>query len=590
MTNRLFKGVLLALMMLAVPVYAQDVVKIRFGQDGLDKDKKYHRIAVNFNYTSDCADLEKACAKFFFDDSVSTSLEAAVKNYQAQFTTSKKYASQPDAEHNFMLSIADNSSSKYTSYLLGKADMTYDGNTQKKKKLTWNVVYDNMNDRMLTVDDIFVPNEAAKIKETIGKRRPQLFVTNSGVVWGYMVKGELVQNKCPYKQKPEMFTEKFRKMIGGSAFDHDAIFAGGSVDDYLEQNVKYPAEAQKKLETGLVRVTFKVDADGSVKDAKVDDGASPTLKQEVLRVVNSMPRWTPAVRNGENVSSEEWLNVFFPTKDAECDTLERYLFMRVMSNVVTEAKAQKKLNFNIVCVIEADGSASSINIEGCTLSPKLKKQLAQVTSGAPKCIPAKMYDVAVRSKKVFPITIEKDGRVSVIVRSSVKFTAPEIKKDDEETPADDGNDEAAGEVLKDNEVVPQTYPKTGDTKLFDVVEQMPAFGGGTVKRSVRQPDGTVKVVSTEVGSGPQGLMQYLSMSVRYPSKAEENGIQGRVVVSFVVERDGSISNVRVEKSVDPSLDKEAVRVISSMPKWIPGKQKGEPVRVKYTVPVTFRLQ
>ena len=581
MTNRLLKSAALALTMLAVPVYAQDVVKIRFGQDGLDKDKKYHRIAVNFNYTSDCADLEKACAKFFFDDSVSTSLEAAVKNYQAQFTTSKKYASQPDAEHNFMLSIADNSSSKCTSYLLGKADMTYDGNTQKKKKLTWNLVYDNMNDRLLTVDDIFVPSEAAKIKETIGKRRPQLFVTNSGVVWGYMVKGSLVQNKCLYKENPEIYTEKFRKLIGGYAFDHDAIFANGSVDDYLRQNLKYPAEAQKNLEEGAAYFSFMVDADGSVKNVKMDDGIfSSNLQQEVIRVVSSMPRWTPAVKNGENVSSTQSISVRFPTDEAECDTLENYLFARIMSNIVTEAKAQKKQNFDIVCVIEADGSASSIKIKDCNLSPKLKTQLAQVTKGAPKSIPAKMYDVPVRSQITFPVTIEKD-KIVIKFPSSIKFTAPEIKKDDE----------AVGELLKAKEVRTQpTPPKVEPSKTFDVVEQMPSFGGGIVKRSVRQPDGTVKIVSTEVGPGPSGLFQYLSMSVRYPPVAEENGVQGRVIVSFVVERDGSITDVRVVKSVDPSLDKEAIRVISSMPKWIPGKQNGDPVRVKYTTPVTFRLQ
>lgn len=143
---------------------------------------------------------------------------------------------------------------------------------------------------------------------------------------------------------------------------------------------------------------------------------------------------------------------------------------------------------------------------------------------------------------------------------------------------------------KDKKVTSQTNTATGDTKTFDVVEQMPSFGGGIVKRSVRQPDGTVKIVSTEVGPGPSGLFQYLSMSVRYPPVAEENGVQGRVIVSFVVERDGSITDVRVVKSVDPSLDKEAIRVISSMPKWIPGKQNGDPVRVKYTTPVTFRLQ
>ena len=90
--------------------------------------------------------------------------------------------------------------------------------------------------------------------------------------------------------------------------------------------------------------------------------------------------------------------------------------------------------------------------------------------------------------------------------------------------------------------------------------------------------------------GPSALMQYLSSNIKYPVVAEENGVQGRVVCTFVVERDGSITDVRVVKSVDPSLDKEAVRVVKSMPKWIPGKQNGSAVRVKYTVPVTFKLQ
>ena len=72
--------------------------------------------------------------------------------------------------------------------------------------------------------------------------------------------------------------------------------------------------------------------------------------------------------------------------------------------------------------------------------------------------------------------------------------------------------------------------------------------------------------------------------------AQENGIQGRVSCSFVVEKDGSVTDVQVLRGVDPSLDKEAIRVITAMPKWKPGKQRGKPVRVKYTVPVTFRLQ
>ena len=174
------------------------------------------------------------------------------------------------------------------------------------------------------------------------------------------------------------------------------------------------------------------------------------------------------------------------------------------------------------------------------------------------------------------------------VKSSVKFVPPVIKKDDEVKPEEElksqeelnktntaigafdvkGNDEAAGEVLKAKEVIAQPEPpKEEETKVFDVVEQMPSFPGG-----------------------PSALMQYLSSNIKYPVVAEENGVQGRVVCTFVVERDGSITDVRVIKSVDPSLDKEAVRVVKSMPKWIPGKQNGSAVRVKYTVPVTFRLQ
>ena len=95
----------------------------------------------------------------------------------------------------------------------------------------------------------------------------------------------------------------------------------------------------------------------------------------------------------------------------------------------------------------------------------------------------------------------------------------------------------------------------------------------------------------EFPGGQAELMKYLASNVKYPVIAQENGIQGRVICQFVVNKDGSIVDVEVVRSGgDPSLDKEAVRVIKSMPKWKPGKQRGKAVRVKYTVPVLFRLQ
>ena len=95
----------------------------------------------------------------------------------------------------------------------------------------------------------------------------------------------------------------------------------------------------------------------------------------------------------------------------------------------------------------------------------------------------------------------------------------------------------------------------------------------------------------EFPGGQQALFKYLAENVKYPVIAQENGIQGRVICQFVVNKDGSIVDVvAVRSSGEPSLDKEAIRVIQSMPKWKPGKQRGKPVRVKYTVPVNFRLQ
>ena len=90
--------------------------------------------------------------------------------------------------------------------------------------------------------------------------------------------------------------------------------------------------------------------------------------------------------------------------------------------------------------------------------------------------------------------------------------------------------------------------------------------------------------------GTGKLFEFLSKNVKYPAEAENNDVQGRVIVTFVVEKDGEISNAKVVKSVHPTLDAEALRVVNSMPSWTPGMQNGEAVRVKYTVPVTFRLQ
>ena len=144
-------------------------------------------------------------------------------------------------------------------------------------------------------------------------------------------------------------------------------------------------------------------------------------------------------------------------------------------------------------------------------------------------------------------------------------------------------------VVEDNKEVEDVNIQSEDDKEVEVVIAAP------VETPVEEEEEEVifMVVETmpEFPGGQQALFKYLSENVKYPVIAQENGIQGRVICQFVVNKDGSIVDVEVVRSGgDPSLDKEAIRVIKSMPKWKPGQQRGKAVRVKYTVPVNFKLQ
>lgn len=112
---------------------------------------------------------------------------------------------------------------------------------------------------------------------------------------------------------------------------------------------------------------------------------------------------------------------------------------------------------------------------------------------------------------------------------------------------------------------PEAVVPDGDDKVYDIVEQQPEFPGG-----------------------PSAMAKWLGDNIKYPAEAAKNGIEGRVIVRFVIGSDGTVGNVEIVRGVDPQLDAEAVRVINAMPKWTPGKQDGKPVAVKYTIPVTFR--
>lgn len=217
-------------------------------------------------------------------------------------------------------------------------------------------------------------------------------------------------------------------------------------------------------------------------------------------------------------------------------------------------------------------SAGLSALTGCSNRAKMvdnvseeesKLMVGKVMINAPERLDG---DVEYRSP-VDTVIVEKDP--ATIKKRTAPFKAPAPRQEKKDTAAFDEDVIGRTGVV---EVEPVPIPNPGysapdSSEVFGVVEQMPSFRGGQQK-----------------------LMEYLAENTRYPEGLGESCIQGRVIVTFVVEKDGSISDVKVVKSVDPLLDKEAVRVVSSMPKWHPGKQNGVAVRVKYTLPVTFRLK
>jgi len=150
-----------------------------------------------------------------------------------------------------------------------------------------------------------------------------------------------------------------------------------------------------------------------------------------------------------------------------------------------------------------------------------------------------------------------------------QVTQIKIVEDDVEVEDDLDIDVEADDQTEVEEYVPpvEDEEEVDEAEIFTVVESMPTFPGG-------------------MGA----LMKYLAQNIKYPPLAKESGIQGRVFINFVVEPNGSISNVKVLRGIGGGCDEEAVRVVKSMPKWSPGKQRGKPVRVSYNLPVKFTLQ
>ena len=180
--------------------------------------------------------------------------------------------------------------------------------------------------------------------------------------------------------------------------------------------------------------------------------------------------------------------------------------------------------------------------------------------------PEVLPEEVLKSVKVTELQIVEDDKVKkedeIKTQDELKETETAFGQKDNEKGTEDRN---VTRTLKEEVVVEK--PKEVKEEIFKSVEQMPQFPGGDA-----------------------ALMKYLSSHINYPPMAAENNVQGKVILQFVVEKDGRVGEVKVARSVDKDLDKEAIRVVKSLPKFTPGRQNGQAVRVWYTLPVTFKLQ
>ena len=347
-----------------------------------------------------------------------------------------------------------------------------------------------------------------------------------------------------------------RKVIPYTDVEQKPVFQGTDNDfrQYLTKNLTYPADAQTNGIAGTIVVSFVVDKEGEVTDVK-----SPVkieyLSDELEKAVQSSPAWKPGNQGGKAVSVQCYTFVEFKLRAplVETNGEAAYIFVEEMPEFPGGAEEFRKFVQNALIypqtaiengikgmvivnfVVETDGSISDAKVlRG--LDPACDAEALRVIKSTPKWKPGKQKGQIVRVQYSLPIRYDLSGGTSSAPTSSEKK-------------------EQAG-----------TKTQTEDEEIFQFVEEMPEFPGGE-----------------------EAFRKLVANNLIYPPTAIEKGIKGMVTVNFVVEKDGSISNAKILRSLDRECDAEALRVIKSMPKWKPGKQKGQVVRVNFSLPIKYDL-
>lgn len=320
-----------------------------------------------------------------------------------------------------------------------------------------------------------------------------------------------------------------------------AQFPGGTEQliKFLSDNVKYPAECEKQGVQGRVILRIVIDKDGSVTDVEVAKSVHPLLDAEAVRVASSMPRWQPATKDGQPVRIRYSLPINFslntPATEKGSENVGQASRDRDATFPGGLEAIRKYLDKNFVRPLECSNIEGNMEV-AFIVDEEGKVSMVEVTKSLHPKLDKALTQVFMNMPKWQPAM--RDGKPR-----QMRFTMPLHY--------------FQHEGMVDGEEV---YDKKGQ------LVTMPQFPGGKEK-----------------------LKEFLSKNVKYPVECEASGITGRVVVGFVVEKDGKVTQVKLDRSSDPAFNMEAYRVMKKMPRWIPGKVGDEPITVKYKLPITFRL-
>ena len=282
-------------------------------------------------------------------------------------------------------------------------------------------------------------------------------------------------------------------------------------------------------------ITFNI-----VINAQVEDAPPPPPPPPVFQVVEEMPRFPGCEKEG--LEKRE-------LKKCAEDKMLKYIYSNVSYPKVAK---ENKLEGRVIAQFIVDKDGSIINIKILRdLGAGCGDEVTRVLKSMPKWIPGKQRGKAIKVQYTLPVNFKLDD---VVEEEELEIA------------------ELEEELERPEEIE--------ESMIFKVVEDMPHFPGCENADLPRRE--VTKCANKK-------MMQYIKDNIQYPKEAKESGVEGRVILQFVIGIDGSISNIKVLRNVEKGCGEEAVRIVESMPKFIPGKQRGKAVRVQYTLPISFRL-